>query len=254
MHMMRRYTAPVLAFALVVAPSVLLAQAASVAIRNAIAAPTRPATDTARDEARKPAELLAFAGVKAGDTIADLIPGQGYFTRLFSAVVGDHGRVYAIVPTELAQKQPKALDAMAKLASEPGMANVSVLTVPTTELATPTPLDIAWTSDNYHDIYAFFGPDKAAQFDAAVFRALKPGGVFIVIDHAAAAGADIAASQHLHRIDPEIVKAQVLAAGFRLDAQSAVLANPADNHTDPVFAPQIRGHTDQFVLRFRKPR
>jgi predicted methyltransferase len=247
----RLYTAPVLAIALVLAP---VAHAADPYIDNAIAAPTRPPADVARDVVRKPAELLAFSGVKPGDKVADLIPGQGYFTRLFSAVVGGQGRVYAIVPAELAQVLPKAVDTMSKLASEPGMANVTVLTMPTAEIATPTPLDVAWTSDNYHDLYAFFGPDKAAQFDAAVFRALKPGGVFIVVDHVGPGGSDVATVRHLHRIDPAIVKAQVLAAGFTFDGQSAALANPADGHTDPVFAPQIRGHTDQFVFRFRKPR
>jgi predicted methyltransferase len=251
--MRRLYLARLFALALVFTPSALLAQSSAEAIRSAIAAPTRPAADFARDAVRKPAELLAFAGVKAGDSIADLMPGQGYFTRLFSVVVGDHGHVYAVVPAELAHVMPKALDTMTTLAGEPGMANVAVLSMPTAETAAPMPLDIAWTDDNYHDIYAFFGAEQAARFDAAVYKALKPGGVFVVIDHVAAAGTDPAAAKRLHRIDPDVVKAQVIAAGFVLEAQSAVLANPADSHADPVFAPSIRGHTDQFVLRFRKP-
>jgi predicted methyltransferase len=251
--MPRRNLTRLLAFALICTPSALLAQSAGDPIGRAIAAPTRPAADVARDEARKPAQLLAFAGVKPGDSIADLMPGQGYFTRLFSVAVGDRGHVYAVVPAELAQVMPKALAVMTTLAGEPGMGNVAVLSMPTAAIAAPVPLDIAWTDDNYHDIYAFFGADKAAQFDAAVYKALKPGGVFIVIDHVAPAGTDSAAVKHLHRIDPAVVKAQLLAAGFVLEAQSTVLANPADSHTDPVFAPSIRGHTDQFVMRFRKP-
>jgi predicted methyltransferase len=112
---------------------------------------------------------------------------------------------------------------------------------------------MAWTSDNYHDIYGFFGADHAAAADAAIFSALKPGGVFIVIDHAALPGASATAPTTLHRIDPATVKAQVEAAGFKLEAESPILANPADPHTQKVFDPAIRGRTDQFVFKFRKP-
>jgi predicted methyltransferase len=222
-------------------------------IAAAVASADRPAEDVARDELRKPAALLAFAGIKPGDRVADLIPGKGYFTRLFSNVVGPAGHVYAIVPAELAQVLPSAVDTAKAVAADPALANVSVLVAPTASIKAPEPLDAAWTSDNYHDLYAFFGPDQAQAFDKAVYAALKPGGVFIVIDHVAPAGADQAMVKHLHRIDPAVVKAQVLAAGFRLEAQSTVLANPADTHDQPVFAPAIRGRTDQFAFRFRKP-
>jgi predicted methyltransferase len=120
-------------------------------------------------------------------------------------------------------------------------------------LSAPGPVDIAWTSDNYHDLYGFFGIDAAAQFDQAVYRMLRPGGVFIVIDHVGAPGIDVAGITHLHRIDPAIVKAQVLAAGFKFVSESPVLHNAADGHDQAVFAPTIRGHTDQFVFKFRKP-
>jgi predicted methyltransferase len=231
-------------------------------IAAAVASPDRPAGDVARDALRKPAALLAFAGIKAGDRVADLIPGQGYFTRLFSNVVGATGHVYAIVPSELAQALPKAVDTAKALAAEPAFSNVSVLVLPTASLKAPEPLDVAWTSDNYHDLYAFFGPDQAQAFDKAVYAALKPGGVFIVIDHVGSPGlppgvpANLDLTlwmKHMHRIDPAIVKAQVLAAGFRLEAESTILANPADTHTQPIFIPVIRGKTDQFVFRFRKP-
>jgi predicted methyltransferase len=229
------------------------AVAADAGIAAAVASPARPAADVARDALRKPAALLAFAGIKAGDRVADLIPGQGYFTRLFSTVVGSKGQVYAIVPAELAQVLPSAVDAAKAVAADPAFANVSVLVLPTASVKAPQPLDVAWTSDNYHDLYAFFGPDQAEAFDKAVYAALKPGGVFIVIDHVAASGADRATVKHLHRIDPAVVKAQVLAAGFGLEAQSPLLANPADAHDQPVFAPAVKGQTDQFVFRFRKP-
>ncbi|MEI9986923.1 MAG: hypothetical protein WDN69_29440 [Aliidongia sp.] len=144
-------------------------------------------------------------------------------------------------------------DAMSALAADPAYPNVTPLTKKTAEISAPEPLDVAWTSDNYHDIYGFFGPDQAAAMDKAVFDALKPGGVFIVIDHAAKPGTSDTSPKTLHRIDPKTVKAQVIAAGFKLDAESAVLHNAADTHELKIFDPAIRGQTDQFVFCFRKP-
>jgi predicted methyltransferase len=227
--------------------------APSAVVLAAVASPDRPKADTDRDALRHPDLLMAFAGVKPGDQVADIMPGKGYFTHLFSKVVGPTGHVYAIVPAELANVAPKAADAAKALASEPAFTNVSTLVQPTAAIAAPVKLDIAWTSDNYHDLYGFFGADEAAKFDAAVFNALKPGGVFIVVDHVAKPGTSSTSPKTLHRIDPATVKAQVLAAGFKLDADSDVLRNSADSHELKVFAPEIRGRTDQFVFRFRKP-
>jgi predicted methyltransferase len=229
------------------------AWAQSAAVAAAVSAPDRPKADTDRDALRHPAALIEFAGIKPGDTVADIMPGKGYFTRIFSNLVGPSGHVYAIVPAELAQMAPKIPDAAKALAADPAYKNVSVLIVPTAKIAAPVKLDVAWTSDNYHDVYGFFGADQAAKLDAAVFSALKPGGVFIVVDHVAAAGTSDSAPKTLHRIDPATVKAQVLAAGFRFDGASSVLSNPADTHADKVFAPSIRGKTDQFVFKFSKP-
>ncbi len=221
-------------------------------ISAAVASPDRPASDTQRDALRKPVELVAFAGIKPGDRVADLVPGTGYFTRIFSKVVGPNGRVFAIVPSEFLKGSPKAADD-AQAIFGPGFANVGAMTTRISQISTPEPLDVAWTSDNYHDIYGFFGVDAAAQFDAAVFRALKPGGVFIVVDHAAKPGTSGTSAKTLHRIDPETVKAQVQAAGFTFVGESQVLRNPADAHDVVIFSPVIRGHTDQFALKFRKP-
>jgi predicted methyltransferase len=235
--------------------TVLLASGAVDAqpIPGAVASSDRPKADVDRDGLRKPSELLAFSQIKPGDSVADIMPGQGYYTRLFSKLVGPSGHVYAIVPSELAAVAPKAVDASKSLAAEPGFGNVSAVVAPTETLMPGGGLDAAWTSDNYHDLYGFFGPEKAASFDKAVFDALKPGGVFVVIDHVADRGGDAASIKHLHRIDPAVVKAQVLAAGFQLEAESAVLANPGDKHEKSVFDPDVRGHTDQFAFRFRKP-
>jgi predicted methyltransferase len=222
-------------------------------VAAAVAAADRPKEDSDRDALRKPAAMVVFAGIKPGDKVADIMPGGGYFTRIFSRIVGPKGHVYAVIPTELAQASPTAADAPNALAANPAYGNISVVLGPTAALSAPAPLDVAWTSQNYHDLYGFFGADKAAAFDAAVFKMLKPGGVFIVIDHAAAAGTPDASVKVLHRIDEAVVKAQVQAAGFRLESESNLLANPADTHAQPVFAPAIRGRTDQFVLKFRKP-
>lgn len=222
------------------------------AITAALASPDRPAADVQRDAARKPADLMNFAGIKTGDQVIDLIPGGGYFTRLFSKTVGPSGHVYAFVPEEFLKIAPKSL-ASAQAIPNSAYANVTVVSQPLAELSVSAPVDVVWTSDNYHDVYGFVGAAAAAQLDAAVFRALKPGGVFIVVDHAANAGTSDTSAHTLHRIDPETVKQQVQAAGFKLEAESSLLRNPQDPHDAPVFAPTIRGHTDQFVLKFRKP-
>jgi len=227
-------------------------------VAKAISAPDRPATDTARDTARHTLALLVFATVKPNDRVLDFVPGGGFFTRLFSHVAGVKGHVFAVTPAELAHVKPALAAGIVTLAAEPGLSNVSAVVEPvaqtgSTALGQGGLLDVVWTDDNYHDVYGFFGPAAAAAADAAIFRALKPGGVFVVVDHVALAGTSGKAPTTLHRIDPETVKAQVLAAGFVLDASTDVLRNPADPHGATVFSPEIKGHTDQFAFRFRKP-
>jgi len=231
-------------------------------ITAAIADQARPATDTASDQDRKPAELLAFTGIKPGDKVADFIPGGGYITRLFSKVVGTSGHVYAIVPESIPKAKPAALDGIKALAADPAYGNISVAVRPYQDIGVGEPLDLVWTSQNYHDIYGAVsvfavsgttGRDETAKLDAAVFKALKPGGVYIVTDHVAKAGSNEKDANTLHRIDPAVVIAQAKAAGFVLEAQSALLANPQDGHDKIVFAPEIKGHTDKFILKFRKP-
>ncbi|MFS3137467.1 class I SAM-dependent methyltransferase [Gluconacetobacter sacchari] len=225
---------------------------AAVGIAAAVANKDRPAEDVARDKDRKPASLLAFAGLKRGMNVADVMPGRGYFTRLFSNVVGGEGHVWAVVPTGLVAKKPAAADAVKAIAAMPVFSNVSVVIQPLDALSLPRPLDLAWTSQNYHDVYYGAGADAALAFDKSVFAALRPGGAFIVVDHVAdpAVGGDVT---KLHRIDPAIIRRQVEAAGFHFESESKVLANPNDAHDLPVFDPAIRGHTDQVVLKFRKP-
>jgi len=229
------------------------AASATARISTAIASSDRPAADSSRDALRKPAELLAFSGIKPGDVVADIIPGEGYFTRLFSKLVGPKGKVFAVQPAEFLSKRPTGADAVKAIAAQPAFANVTVVATPSGTMAMPQKVDVAWTSQNYHDLYGYFGADQADAFDRAVFAMLRHGGTFIVVDHSAVPGTSATSPTTLHRIDEATVKAQVVAAGFVLAGTSDALRNPADPRTAAVFAPEIRGHTDQFMLKFRKP-
>ncbi len=139
---------------------------------------------------------------------------------------------------------------LAAIAAEPAYGDVTVVS----GLLDPAikDVDVIWTAQNYHDLHNA-APDMATNVNKAVFAALKPGGLYVIIDHAAAAGAPADVTRTLHRIDPAVVKAEVIAAGFAFDGESKVLANPADDHSKLVFDPAIRGHTDQFAYRFKKP-
>jgi predicted methyltransferase len=223
------------------------------AVTAALADPER-AMHVPTDARRHPAELVAFSGAKAGDRVLDLIPGDGYWTRIFSAVVGPQGRVYAVWPQAYAAEAEGNVRQLQALAATPHYANVRVAVEPTATLTAPEPLDLVWTSQNYHDYPdAFMGHLDPSVLNRAVFAMLKPGGTWFIIDHATAPGAGMSETERLHRIDPAAVRRQVEAAGFEYVGESRVLANPADDHRHPVFDPSIRGHTDQFVMRFRKP-
>ena len=207
----------------------------------------RPQSDTSRDADRKPAETLAYAGIKQGDKILELIPAQGYMTRLLSAAVGPSGHIYTVnLPT---------LNDRIKAATKPVLddpaysRNVTYLEQNFSELKAPEPVDVVWTSMNYHDFKnaGMFSADTPAM-NKAIFAALKPGGTYIVIDHIAAPGSGTRDTQSLHRIDPETVKAEVLAAGFTLEGESNLLRNtePHTGHSDD--------KSDKFFYKFRKPR
>jgi len=233
-----------------------LAGDASAAISGAVADKSRPEGDTQRDAQRKPAETLAFAGVVPRATVIELIPGGGYYSRLLSKVVGDQGHLYALVPAPRPDAPPDAPDRslpIKAIAAASGYGNVSVLVQPIKALQLPPQADLVWTSDNYHDVKNVPGIDMLA-FNKSVFDALKPGGIYLVIDHAAAADAPAEVTNTLHRIRAETVKEEVLAAGFMLAGASEALHNTTDGHDLKVFDPAIRGKTDQFVLKFVKPK
>jgi predicted methyltransferase len=238
----------------VAAPAALALVLSLSAVISAQAQPPAAPADALTDPALKGPEVIAFIGVKPGDKIADLFAGR--FVRAFSQAVGPKGKVYAVEPAELIKAEPNAVAPIQALAGNPAFSNVVLTPSPINSLALAlSSLDEVFIRQNYHDLYdKFMGPADVPAFNKAVFAALKPGGVFVILDHAAVAGSGLDATEKLHRIDEARVKTDLLAAGFVLDGESKVLANPADDHSLLVFNPAIRGKTDQFLLKFRKPR
>ena len=221
-------------------------------VSAAIADPTRPDKDRALDAARHPAELLTLLHIRKGATIADVWPGD-YWDRLFADAVGPSGKVYAVhlVEADTAEHATTPADGAMPIAEHP---NVVAVATHANTLSLPTKADIVWIRQNYHDLYdPFMGPADVPAFNKAVFKALKPGGLFVIIDHSAPDGSKLEATNTTHRIDPAVVKADMAAAGFTFVRESEVLRNPADPRTAKVFDPSVKGHTDQFVYVFRRP-
>ncbi|MDQ2861642.1 MAG: methyltransferase [Pseudomonadota bacterium] len=226
--------------------------AATPSIAAAIADPGRPQADRDLDAARKPAETLAFVGLKPGERVVDVFAGP-YFDRLFADVVGPGGKVYMFIPAEVVKM--KEAPALANGSTPfPDHPNVVALTAPINAFSVPEAVDLVWIRQNYHDLHdKFMGPADVPAFNAAVFKALKPGGQYIVVDHSAPDGSGLTDTDTTHRIDAAQVKKEVTAAGFVFEGESNILRNPADPRTALVFDKAIRGHTDQFIYKFRKP-
>lgn len=218
------------------------------AIRAAIGAPAR-ADQRDDDSRRKAAALLALSGVKSGDKVVDFVPGSGYWTRIFTGIVGNKGHVYALWPAFAAKFAEKALPDL----NARELTNVTAEVESTNIPSVPEKIDLFWTVQNYHDVANGGGEAALNAFNADIFAMLKPGGTYIVIDHADAGGSGLEGTPSRHRIDKSVVISQIEAAGFKLVSQSSLLENPQDDHSKIVFDPSIRGKTDQFVLKFRKP-
>lgn len=205
----------------------------------------------------KQSELIRFARVEAGSIVIDVYPGGGDWTRTFSETVGSNGRVYSFVPAEVAHFKNDPVGLMRTLAREPGRENVEVVSADVIALSEVSQAaDVLWLHLFYHDLHTALMQAKgatAAAFNRAVFEWLKPGGYYVIVDHAAAAGSGTSNASSLHRIDPATVREEVEAAGFVLDAQSALLASPDDPHGVKVFDPSVKGKTDRFAYRFVKP-
>jgi predicted methyltransferase len=224
-------------------------------ITAALADTGRSDDDKKLDADRKPAAMVLFAGIKPGSRVMDMMPGQGYFTRIFAKVVGDKGYVYAYSPTEidpLIQKRFPGVDVTKQFRA---YANVSTLHAPVNSVYAPESLDVVWTAQNYHDLHdSFYKPADLAIINKQIFNLLKPGGLYVVLDHSALKGSGLSATETIHRIDQAVVRQEVEAAGFKFVGESNALRNPADPRDKLVFDPSIRHHTDQFILKFMKPR
>ena len=247
-----------LAMATLLMSSAVLAAAPAVteSMKAAVADSGRPEADTKRDENRKPAEMLAFAGITPGKVVVDLLPGGGYFTRIFAKAVGPNGRVYAYFGTQYDERlksqgrDPDNLMADLKRTYK----NLGVIHGPLTGFVTPQPVDVVWTSLNYHDIHNRSYNMDIHDVNKAIFKSLKPGGFYVILDHTAAESAGDDVTETLHRIKVSTVKKEAEAAGFRLVAEGDALHHPGDDGTKRVFENDIRGKTNQFMLKFQKPR
>lgn len=238
--------------------STALANAAPVTakMKAAVADSARPEADTRRDESRKPAQMLAFAGITPGKVVVDMLPGTGYFTRIFAKAVEPGGRVYAYFGTQYDERlkgQGKDPDNqfadLKRIYSDLGVIHGYL-----PDFVTPEPVDVVWTAQNYHDMHNKQYAIDVNAVNRAIFKSLKPGGYYVIVDHAAAGTTGDDVTEKLHRIKETTVKREVEAAGFRLVAESKVLINPADSGAERVFENDIRGKTSQFLLKFQKPR
>ena len=223
---------------------------------DAVANDARPEADRARDAGRKPAEVLKFLGITPGMTVLDMFSGGGYYTEILSYTVGDSGRV-------IAQSNEAYLQFVGDEFEERylggRLSNAQVLMAENNELKLEAEsLDAILLVLSFHDLF-YAAPEQGwpaidiAAFLAELYSGLRTGGVVGIIDHYAAEGAPSDTGGTTHRIDPAIVIAMMAEAGFKLDAQSDMLRNPDDDYEKVVFDPEVRGKTDRFVMRFRKP-
>jgi predicted methyltransferase len=219
----------------------------------AVSDPGRPPADVARDPALRPADLMAFAGVRPGMRVVDLIPQGGYFTRILSKAIGPRGRVYAYVPDELT-RQANREPAVTPITRDPAYANTMLYVRNISDFQVPERLDLIFNGQNYHHMKAsYLGPVDMTRFHQQAYAALKPGGIYVVIGFAGAPGSGSSGAETLARVEPAMVRAEALAAGFILTGEATLLADP----TDPRNARAeegVRGRSDQFVYRFTRPR
>lgn len=209
----------------------------------------RTAEHRENDAVRSPAEVIAISGMAPGDIVVDYRAGGGYYTRIFSKVVGPEGKVYPAESAERMEGRPDRTEAVEAIAADPAYSNVEVATPPLAALdEIGEPVDIVWLSNNYHDIVNGETPEGMVPFNEGVFRALRPGGTYFIVDHAAPLGSGYADTSTTHRIDAEVLKTDISAVGFVLEEESDLLSRPEDDRTGmSSFA------SSQLILRFRKP-
>lgn len=223
---------------------------------TAVASDARPQADRDRDAGRKPAQILEFMGIAPGMTVLDMFTGGGYYAEIISGVVGDDGMVYAHSNEPYLKFVGDAFEARF---GDGALTNTEVLMAENNELSlSENSLDAVFMALNYHDLYVSDDENGWVAHDVPVFLAelkkgVKPGGVVAIVDHYGAAGDTREIAGSVHRIDPDVVVADMEAAGFVLEESSDLLRNPDDDHSVSVFNPDVRGKTDRFVMRFRNP-
>ncbi len=224
------------------------------AVAAALADPARPQADRDRDAARMPADIVAMLNLKPGAKVADFIMGGGYWTRILSGVVGPKGKVYAYQPAEFISF--RAAYGTEQDDAVKGRANVVASRESLGAVAFPEPLDAILTVQNWHDLHLKVSPAwLGGKVAGDLFKALKPGGVLVVVDHVGLnAAGPFSDADTLHRGDPAATRKELEAAGFRFVSESKLYAHPDDPRTALVFNPAIRGKTDQFIYRFEKPK
>jgi len=230
--------------------SVVPSFASPESIAQAVADSSRPKADRDTDFRRLPYQTILFSGVKEGDVVGELFPGGGYYTRMLSDVVGPKGKVYALETT----RWPSSVEATKKVLNEKGRSNVHLTATPFGTFDIPEKIDLFWITQNYHDLrIAEYGTVDMAAFNKHVFDSLKPGGTYFIVDHQANAGTTEEQIAKLHRIEKAVVIKEVEGAGFQLVGESNALHRPGDDHTKTIFDKSVQGHTDQYMLKFRKP-
>ena len=239
--------------AILVALSGSLACATGPDLATRLSTGERSDTDKARDAGRRPAAIIEFLGIEPGMTVMDLIAASGYYTEVLSEAVGPKGHVYAQNVEFVLKFRDGANDkAMTARLDGDRLPNVERLDRELDDLSlSPNTLDAVITALNFHDIYNGSGPEAAHSMLTAVRDVLRPGGVLGLIEHAGNADAD---NDKLHRMDEAKAVAAAEKAGFVVEATSSLLRHPEDDRTRFVFAEGLRGATDRFVLKLRKPR
>lgn len=237
------------------APAAESAAAHEARIAAAVADPARNGENRALDESRKPVDTLAFLGLRPGMDAVDIFTGGGYWAEIMARAVAPGGSVAAYEPTQFYNgKGKETLDAL--IAASPA---ARVQSFPFESFAAPAnAFDFAMINLNYHDVYWVserfkVGRQEPDTFTRNLFAAMRPRGIVGVIDHAGPAGDTRAIVDKTHRIDPAVVRADFERAGFVLEAESAILRNPADDYSINVFDKAVRGKTDRFLYKFRKP-
>jgi predicted methyltransferase len=225
-----------------------LAQDQIARMRTALASPDRPAEDKARDAARRPYDVIPFLGIKNGMTVLDDIAGAGWYTEVLSAAVGPTGKVYMQNAPGMVERRGEAFRAELQARAD-RLGNVELLLRDAADLGMNGQMDAAVTALNLHDMYGR-GEAGAVAFLKGMYDALKPGAVAGIIDHVGLPGNDNA---KLHRIETATARDLITKAGFVIEAESDLLANPRDDHTLGSSDEALGHNTDRMLFRVRKP-